>query len=104
MKKLSAGNLAVSVTPKDDRDEISPAINKTAESLRGLVDEAKTLTTAALDGRLSTRGDAHKFQGGYREIVQGVNDTSRRRHYACPRGLFCLRTTGRQRHDRPRHQ
>ncbi len=75
MKKLSAGDLAVSVTPKDDRDEIAPAINKTAESLRGLVDEAKTLTTAALDGRLSTRGDADKFQGGYRDIVQGVNDT-----------------------------
>jgi methyl-accepting chemotaxis protein len=39
------------------------------------VNEAKTLTTAALEGRLSTRGDAHKFQGGYRDIVQGVNDT-----------------------------
>jgi methyl-accepting chemotaxis protein len=75
MAKLAAGDLTVRLTPKDDRDEISPAINKTADSLRGLVDEAKMLTTAALDGHLSTRGDVDKFQGGYRDIVQGVNDT-----------------------------
>ena len=75
MAKLAVGDLAVQLTPKDDRDEISPALNKTALALRGLVAESKNLTTAALEGRLSTRGDASKFQGGYREIVQGVNDT-----------------------------
>jgi methyl-accepting chemotaxis protein len=75
LAKLAAGDVTVQLTPKDDRDEISPALNKTAESLRGLIAESKTLTTAALEGRLSTRGDVDKFQGGYREIVQGVNDT-----------------------------
>jgi methyl-accepting chemotaxis protein len=33
------------------------------------------LSRAAVDGKLATRGNAEKFQGGYREIVQGVNDT-----------------------------
>ena len=75
MSQISAGDLTVQVNPKDERDEIAPAINKTAASLRGLVEESKKLTDAALEGRLSTRGDASKFQGGYREIVQGVNDT-----------------------------
>ena len=28
-----------------------------------------------MEGKLATRGNAEKFQGGYREIVQGVNDT-----------------------------
>jgi methyl-accepting chemotaxis protein len=74
MAKISGGDLSVQVTPKDDRDEISPAINKTTASLRGLVAESKTLIAASLEGRLSTRGNANTFQGGYREIVQGVND------------------------------
>jgi methyl-accepting chemotaxis protein len=75
MSKISAGDLSVNVTAKDDQDEISPAINKTAIALRALIAEFKTLTTAALEGHLSTRSDASKFQGGYREIVQGVNGT-----------------------------
>ncbi|MBK8575214.1 MAG: MCP four helix bundle domain-containing protein [Elusimicrobia bacterium] len=56
LAKLAAGDIAIQLTPKDDRDEISPASNKTAGSLRGLISESKSLTTAALEGRLSTRG------------------------------------------------
>jgi methyl-accepting chemotaxis protein len=33
------------------------------------------LSKAAIDGKLSTRGNAQKFQGGYREILLGVNAT-----------------------------
>ena len=33
------------------------------------------MSRAAVEGRLQTRGKADKFEGGYREIVQGVNDT-----------------------------
>ena len=33
------------------------------------------LSKAAVEGKLATRGNAEKFQGGYREIVQGVNNT-----------------------------
>ncbi|CAG0946967.1 partial Methyl-accepting chemotaxis protein IV, partial [Anaerolineae bacterium] len=75
MKKISAGDLSTEVTPKDAQDEIAPALKATTESLRGLVAESKSLTKAAVEGKLATRGDASKFQGGYREIVQGVNDT-----------------------------
>jgi methyl-accepting chemotaxis protein len=74
MKKIAAGDLSTDVTAKDGQDEIAPALKATTESLRGLVGEAKLLTKAAVDGRLATRGDASKFQGGYRDIVQGVND------------------------------
>ena len=74
MKKIAAGDLSTDVTAKDGQDEIAPALKATTESLRGLVGEAKLLTKAEVDGRLATRGDASKFQGGYRDIVQGVND------------------------------
>ncbi|MFN8597031.1 MAG: methyl-accepting chemotaxis protein [Anaerolineae bacterium] len=75
MRKIAAGDLSVEITLKDAQDEISPALKQTIEALRGLVAELKLLTTAAIDGRLATRGHADKFQGGYRDIVQGVNDT-----------------------------
>ena len=75
MQKIAAGDLSVDITPKDAQDEISPALKQTLDSLRGLVAELNLLTTAAIDGHLATRGHADKFQGGYRDIVQGVNNT-----------------------------
>ncbi len=75
LKRIADGDLSVEVPIKDNRDEIGPAMNQILASLRGLIAEAGTLTRAAVDGRLSVRGEAGKFKGGYREIVQGVNDT-----------------------------
>jgi methyl-accepting chemotaxis protein len=75
MKKIAMGDLSIQVVPKDAQDEIAPALKATLESLRSLVAETKMLTQAAIDGKLGTRADAAKFKGGYRDIVQGVNDT-----------------------------
>ncbi|HLP15585.1 MAG TPA: methyl-accepting chemotaxis protein, partial [Bacteroidota bacterium] len=51
------------------------AFEKSRQTVNELISEAGILTQAALDGRLETRGDAGKFQGGYRAIVDGVNKT-----------------------------
>jgi methyl-accepting chemotaxis protein len=75
MKRIATGDLSTEVVAKDAKDEVSPALRQTVESLRSLVAESKALTRAAVEGRLSTRSDAGKFQEGYKEIVQGVNDT-----------------------------
>jgi methyl-accepting chemotaxis protein len=37
--------------------------------------EAASLEKAAIEGRLSTRADASQYQGDYRKIVEGVNNT-----------------------------
>jgi methyl-accepting chemotaxis protein len=75
LKRVADGDLSVDTPIKDAKDEIGPALKQTLESLRGLVAEAGRLTQAAVEGKLSTRGDASRFKGGYRQIVQGVNDT-----------------------------
>lgn len=75
MKKIAAGDLNVEVPIKDAQDEIGPALKSTVDSLRGLIAEAKRLTAAAVEGKLDTRGNAAAYQGAYRDIVQGVNDT-----------------------------
>ncbi len=75
LQGVSEGDLSKTAPLLDAQDEIAPALNRTVESLRGLVAEAGKLSQAAVAGNLAVRGDATKFAGGYREIVQGVNDT-----------------------------
>ena len=75
MKKIASGDLSTDVAAKDAQDEIAPALKNTLEALRGLVAEAGALAQAAVAGKLATRGNAAKFEGGYRQIVQGVNET-----------------------------
>ncbi|MBD9358471.1 methyl-accepting chemotaxis protein [Methylomonas sp. EbA] len=40
-----------------------------------MVTEAAALEKAAIEGRLATRADASQYQGDYRKIVEGVNNT-----------------------------
>ena len=75
MQKIAAGDVSMEIAVKDERDEITPSLKKIVESLSGLVAEAVMLSRAAVEGKLATRGNAEKFQGGYREIILGVNDT-----------------------------
>jgi methyl-accepting chemotaxis protein len=55
--------------------EAEEAFADMAGNLAALADETHTLTEAAVVGRLSTRGNAERFEGGYRDIVAGVNAT-----------------------------
>jgi methyl-accepting chemotaxis protein len=54
-------------------------INETVEqvraNLKALVADAALLSRAALDGKLDVRADAKRHEGGYREIIEGVNAT-----------------------------
>ncbi|HLP14634.1 MAG TPA: HAMP domain-containing protein [Bacteroidota bacterium] len=75
LNMISDGDLTVEVKKLDEKDEIAPAMINILEALRALVAEAGMLTKAAVDGRLQTRGDVKKFKGGYKEIVEGVNQT-----------------------------
>ncbi len=50
-------------------------MDKLRSNLLSLIEEMKLLNEAALNGELSTRIDLQKFQGDYREIMDGVNTT-----------------------------
>ncbi|MBI2419648.1 MAG: MCP four helix bundle domain-containing protein [Ignavibacteriales bacterium] len=73
--KIAEGDLSVCIIEKDSKDAISPALKKIVSTLSSLVAESKMLTQAAIEGKLATRGNAEKFNGGYREIVKGINET-----------------------------
>ena len=75
MYKVADGDLSSEASKMHDDDEISPALNTIVVTLRSLISEAEMLSLAAVEGRLTTRGDENKFNGGYRKIVEGVNNT-----------------------------
>jgi len=75
MKKISDGDLSSQITPKDSRDEISPALQGTIANLKALIADANLLCRAALDGDLSKRANANSHKGDYRKVIQGFNET-----------------------------
>ncbi|OGS36618.1 MAG: hypothetical protein A2293_09665, partial [Elusimicrobia bacterium RIFOXYB2_FULL_49_7] len=76
-EKVKQGDLSVDVkvTSTDETGILLEALKGMIGTLRDLVAETGMLRKAAVEGRLATRGDAAKFRGGYKGIVQGVNDT-----------------------------
>jgi methyl-accepting chemotaxis protein len=60
---------------RSEHDMLVPALIALMENLNALVDDAVTLSKAAVEGKLSTRADASKHQGDYRKVVEGVNLT-----------------------------
>jgi methyl-accepting chemotaxis protein len=54
---------------------INDTIEQVRTNLRALVSDTSLLSQAAVRGKLDVRADASRHQGGFRDIVQGVNDT-----------------------------
>lgn len=73
--KIAAGDFSNRVTPKSAKDVLSKSLNRVADTITELSNELNVLTGAAASGKLATRGDTVKFNGGYKEIVNGINKT-----------------------------
>ena len=58
---------------RDELTQVTDALNQTTASLQALIGETQTLSTAARDGRLSTRAQTDKFNGKYKELCEGMN-------------------------------
>jgi Methyl-accepting chemotaxis protein len=56
-------------------DRIMPAAIAAMQAIENLIKEANLIAKACVEGRLNFRGQADKFEGGYREIIEGMNDT-----------------------------
>jgi methyl-accepting chemotaxis protein len=54
---------------------LSESINTIRNNLQALIDEGVRLADAAEKGLLQSRGDIAKFSGGYRPIIEGMNNT-----------------------------
>ncbi len=53
---------------------LTNSLNEIRSNLNLLINEGRMLAKAGEEGRLKTRGDASKFEGGYRDIIDGMNN------------------------------
>jgi methyl-accepting chemotaxis protein len=76
-ERLSVGDMNVQVEAgsKDEIGMLMVSFQKIIKALQGLEAESKELTKAAVEGNLTMRGGVGKFQGGYKQIVEGFNRT-----------------------------
>lgn len=72
---ITEGDLTHDAHAKSDKDILSNNLNKVMDTLRSLLSEVGVLTKSAADGKLSERGNSSKYRGGFKEIVDGINDT-----------------------------
>jgi len=72
---LSQGNFASQVTPRSAEDALSQSFARLQHNLQGVVAETGHLVDAAREGELHRRGEPDRFHGGYRELIEGLNQT-----------------------------
>jgi methyl-accepting chemotaxis protein len=74
--KIAVGDLTSKIEVKaDDTTSLFASMKGMTTSIQALVADAAVLSTATVEGSLSTRVDASKHQGDFRRIVEGVNNT-----------------------------
>ncbi|OOM74128.1 methyl-accepting chemotaxis protein IV [Clostridium puniceum] len=73
MNKISEGDVSVNISLKDEKDEISPALKKTVETIRELNKGINKLIKETTEGKLDVRGNGDLYSGEWREIVVGIN-------------------------------
>ena len=75
--RISKGDIPPRITDNynGDFNEIKNNLNVCIDAVGLLVNDAKMLSKAAVEGKLATRADATKHQGDFRNIVAGVNET-----------------------------
>jgi len=71
--ELGSGNVEHAIVPKSDADALSKSVARTTSIVKALLADAKLLINAAQNGELDRRADASRYEGGYAELVGGMN-------------------------------
>ena len=74
-KRIGRGDLSISLTPRSDHDALCQGMKTVTESLTQLTEELSRLAQGAVQGQLSQRAPAEGFQGAFKEVVDGMNET-----------------------------
>lgn len=75
-EKIAAGYLDVDIMPKSENDILSISLKTVANKLSDLVKEADLSVANAVRGKLDVRGDVSNFEGGYKDLIKGINELS----------------------------
>ena len=75
--RIAKGDIPRKITDTfyGDFNEIKNNLNMCIDSLNSLLYDINKLTDASIHGKLSTRADVSKYEGDYRSIIEGINET-----------------------------
>jgi len=78
LKALQEGDFKKRITTdyKGDFDIIKETVNNTAETLTMFMSDIESLNTESSNGNLKAKIDENKYNGGYKEVAQGINQFS----------------------------
>jgi methyl-accepting chemotaxis protein len=60
---------------RSDNDQMMPTIIRMFENIENMICETKNLSENSVNGNIDIRGDISKFSGGYKEVIEGFNNT-----------------------------
>lgn len=63
------------VGKRSENDQLVPAFIRMIEAIQYMENEVNILTREAINGNLEIRSDASKFKGGYRNVIEGFNNS-----------------------------
>ncbi|HQE85765.1 MAG TPA: Cache 3/Cache 2 fusion domain-containing protein, partial [Methanolinea sp.] len=77
IERIGRGEIPEKITEtyQGDFNAIKNSLNQCIENINALVEESNMLSVAAVEGKLSKRGNADKFKNRYWEIIAGINKT-----------------------------
>jgi methyl-accepting chemotaxis protein len=73
--RVAAGDLKAAVNVRSEQDLLAKSLLVEIATLQKLIAETGKLTAAASRGELDVRGDAAQFEGEYRNLITGFNET-----------------------------
>ncbi len=71
---IAVGNLETHVLERSGNDRLMQALNRMLTRLDGIIRETRGMIQNVGEGQMDVRGNAEAFEGGWRELVEGVND------------------------------
>jgi methyl-accepting chemotaxis protein len=74
-QQIAAGDLSREIQPASEKDVLGISLGQLVRTVRKLAQEVQKLIEGGTSGELSVRGDAGQFEGAYREILAGLNQT-----------------------------
>ena len=76
LDRISRGDIPKPITSDypGDFDKIKSSLNRSIDAMNGVLAESSHLINAARAGELDARGDSSSQQGGWAELIDGIND------------------------------
>jgi PAS domain S-box-containing protein len=63
------------VSGGDEIGEVSEAFTGVVNNIQAFSDEITSISSAAVEGKLTARGNTSRYKGGYATMIQGLNNT-----------------------------